>query len=230
MLPLTNRSAAPAGSYPKMVDVTRRATRTLLAVLLVPFVWLIAGTPAFAHDRLVRTTPSSGARVTSPTTVQLQFSDTVVPTGSRIEVKAPGDRIVSTDLAVEGSKVSVQLTQPVAAGKYSVVWRVTSADGHPISGDFTFGALAAPTAPTSTPSSSPSAAPPSSAPPAATSTKAGSTPVPPQRAPTNDTNNQPGWIFGAVGIGAFVIAAGVVVSRRRLTDDEPADGPDEEDA
>ncbi len=208
-----------------MVDVNRRAARTLLTLLLLPFVWMMAGSPASAHDRLESTTPSSGASVTSPTTVLLQFSDRVISTGSRVEVKNPSDQIVSTDLTVTGSTVAVQLTQPVAAGTYRVVWRVTSADGHPISGNFNFTALSAPTAPTSSASSSSSGAPPASAPPATSSSTTGGTPAPTQQVPTNKTNNQPGWIFGAVGIAAFAIAAGVVISRRRLTDDEPTEGP-----
>lgn len=213
-----------------MVHVTRRATRILLAVLLVPFVWLMANTPAFAHDELVSTTPSSGATVTAPTTVQLKFSDTVVSTGSRVQVKDPSQKVVSGDLSVSGDTVSVTLASPAVAGTYRVVWRVTSADGHPVSGNFDFTATVASTSSTSTPPGTSSASPPSSAAPSTgASSTSQSTPVPTQQVPTNDTNNEPGWILGAVAVAALAIGVGVVISRRRLTDDEPADGPTGED-
>lgn len=205
-----------------MDNVTRRPTRTLLALLLLPFVWMMAGTQAFAHDRLQSTTPSSGATVTMPARVQLKFSGTVVSTGSRVKVTGPNQKIISGELAVSGDTVSVPLAPGAAAGAYRVVWRVTSADGHPVSGNFEFEATAAPASSTSTSGAS-------SAPSTGTSSTSTSTPVPTQQVPTNDTNNEPGWIIGGVAVAALAIGASVIISRRRLTDDEPADGSADSD-
>lgn len=196
-----------------MAPVTRRRTRPLLALLLLPLLWGWYAAPAFAHDRLVGTTPASGSSVTSPSTVQLRFAEKVVATGTRIEVKDPRQRVVSSGLRVTGDVVSVQLAQPTTAGTYQVIWRITSDDGHPVSGRFSF--HAAPAAGASA-SSSTTTAP--------STTTSSSTPVPTQQVPTNKTNNEPGWIIGAVVIAILAIAAGVVVSRRRLKDDEPTDG------
>lgn len=203
------------------VAVTHRRTRTLLALLLLPVIWLICASPASAHDRLVGTTPASGSSVTSPELVQLKFAEPVVTTGTQVEVKNAAQQVASSDLAITGNVVSVRLTPPATAGTYQVIWRITSDDGHPVSGTFSFRATAA--AASSSPASS-SATTSSGA-----SSSSTSTPVPTQRVPTNKTNNEPGWIIAGVAVAVAAIAAGVVVSRRRLTDDEPTDGPAGED-
>lgn len=207
--------------WPKMAPVNHRRSRPLVVfvLLLLPLLWGASAAPAFAHDRLVGTTPSSGARVTAPTTVQLRFAEKVVATGTRIEVKDPKGTVVSSGLRVADDVVSVRLAQPTTAGTYRVLWRITSDDGHPVSGTFSFRAVPAAGA-TSTATSSATTSSSSSA----SSGSSSSTPVPTQQVPTNKTNNAPWWIIGAVVIAVLAIAAGVVVSRRRLRDDEPSDG------
>nr|WP_243757908.1 copper resistance protein CopC [Allobranchiibius sp. GilTou38] len=200
-----------------MARVTHRRARplALLVLLLLPLLWGSYAAPAFAHDRLVSTTPASGVSVTSPTSVQLRFAEKVVSTGTRIEVKDPRDKVVSSDLRVTGDVVSVRLAQPTTAGTYRVVWRITSDDGHPVSGGFSFRAApAAGATATATSSTTTSSAGASSS----------SSPVPTQQVPTNATNNAPWLIIGAVVIAVLAIAGGVVVSRRRLKDDEPSNG------
>lgn len=204
-----------------MTPVTRRRTRPLLALVLLPLLWGLHAAPASAHDRLVSTTPTSGSSVTAPSTVQLRFAETVETTGTRIEVKDPRKRVVSSGLRVAGDVVSVRLAQPTTAGTYQVTWRITSDDGHPVTGRFTFRAAPAAGA-SATATSSATTAPGATA--SSTGSTSKSTPVPTQQVPTNKTNNEPGWIIGAVVLAVLAIAAGVVVSRRRLKDDEPADG------
>ena len=201
-----------------MAHVTRRRTRPLLALLLLPLLWGWYAAPAFAHDRLVGTTPASGSSVTAPSMVQLRFAEKVIATGTRIEVKDPTSKVVSSALTVSGDVVSVRLAQPTTAGTYQVIWRITSDDGHPVSGAFSF--RAAPAAGATTSSSTSTASPSTSSSSAGSSS---SSVVPTQQVPTNKTNNEPGWIIAAVVVAALAIAAGVVISRRRLKDDEPSD-------
>lgn len=204
-----------------------RRYRSLL-LLLLPLFWWISASPASAHDQLVSTTPSADSNVTAPKSVRLTFSDTVIETGTRIEIRNSSGTLVAGTPAVSATIVSVALPAALPAGPYKVVWRVTSADGHPVSGKFTFTAIAAATS-----SSSTSAAGSSSATDSATSdttsatggSVASASATPTQRVPTNSTNNEPGWVLGAVGVAVLAIVAAVAISRKRLTDDEPQDGP-----
>lgn len=74
----------------------------------------------------------------------LAFGAAVVVTGPSGEVQQGSPRLL-------GRTVSQDLRSGAPAGTYTVSWRVTSGDGHPISGRFSF------TARSAAPSSSPEA-------------------------------------------------------------------------
>ena len=99
---------------------------------------------ASAHDELVAATPVDGASVTTaPADVELQSSGVVQELGAQVAVTGPDGTVVGRG---RPQVVDSVLTQPLSpdlpAGTYTVAWRVTSADGHPISGttSFTVGA------------------------------------------------------------------------------------------
>jgi len=106
----------------------------------------IAAAPAAqAHDELVSTDPADGATVPSaPSKVTLTFEEPAVSMGTEIEVTAPDGTVVSSG---EPQLVDTTVSQAVAgelpAGKYGVTWRVTSQDGHAVSGTFAFTAAEA---------------------------------------------------------------------------------------
>jgi methionine-rich copper-binding protein CopC len=137
----------------------RGRARALLVLLLAALALLVAS-PAGAHDRLVGSTPADGATLVAvPTTVDLTYSDDILPTGVVVEVRDPAgaNRAVGTP-TVAGRRVSVAVDPAAPGGAYTVAWRVVSSDGHPIEGGFGFAlALPAP-APTATPSLAPAAA------------------------------------------------------------------------
>ncbi|WP_432546057.1 copper resistance CopC family protein [Kineococcus sp. SYSU DK004] len=106
--------------------------------------------PALAHDRLVSSSPADGDVVgTAPDTVDLRMSETPLALGTQVEVTGPGGLVSSGEPRIVDSTVSQSLGAERPAGTYEVQWRVTSSDGHPVSGSFTFeatGALAESTA------------------------------------------------------------------------------------
>lgn len=119
----------------------RRAASLLLGTLVALLVPAVAGAPAAsAHDRLTAATPADGASVaTAPAEVALRFSGVVQELGARVVVTGPDGTAVGDG---EPRVVDTTLTQPLAAdlpaGTYTVGWRVTSGDGHPISGTTSF--------------------------------------------------------------------------------------------
>jgi methionine-rich copper-binding protein CopC len=110
-----------------------------LAVLVATLVLLLAGSgSATAHANLVGTDPADGSRLeTAPSEVSLTFSENVgngfvavtAPSGERVKTSNVRslDRVLSADLAAADER-----------GTYTVAYRIVSADGHPISGEFTF--------------------------------------------------------------------------------------------
>ena len=109
---------------------------SVLAALLL--VW--AAAPASAHSVLLETSPVESSRVaTAPSAVVLTFNE--MPRGeySDIHVVGPDNaRRDSGHVKVLNDTVTEDLGGTRPAGTYVVDWRVISADGHPVSGQFSF--------------------------------------------------------------------------------------------
>ena len=136
-LRLTDRPAAQRPSQ-------RATLRGPLALLATLALLLLGSTAASAHDRLVSTSPDDGSTVaTAPTMVSLTFSDDVVAVGTKIVVSGPDGDVQQGPPRIDGPTVTQPLAAGSAAGAYTVTWRATSKDGHPVSGTFRFTATAA---------------------------------------------------------------------------------------
>ena len=133
---------------------------TVLAVVLGTLLASVA--PAWAHTRLVSSTPSAGAPAEAPAEVVLVFSDPVQPGLSALSVTGTdGEHVSGTPAAGgDGSSVSQALRAPLEPGTYRVAYRVLAADGHPVTGSFDIAAVApASAAPTPAPTAALTAAP-----------------------------------------------------------------------
>jgi methionine-rich copper-binding protein CopC len=109
-------------------------------------------------------TPSNGSTVSSaPSQVVLTFDEAVEPVGDAVVVTAPsGAKVGSGAPVVDGAVVTQQLVPLTEQGRYTVVYRVVSDDGHPVTGSlgFTLAATGVSTAgPASTGASSPAPQP-----------------------------------------------------------------------
>jgi methionine-rich copper-binding protein CopC len=120
----------------------------VLACLLGAMVMLaVTAAPAAAHDALVSSAPADGARVAhAPTRIVLTFDQPALALGTAVVVtSSAGQQIQAGAPRLVDNTVTQPLQPGAPAGPYTVLWRVTSADGHPISGRFTFQATAAST-------------------------------------------------------------------------------------
>ena len=150
--------------------VARRSGALAALVLLVA---VLAAPPAAAHNSLRATDPADGSTVaTAPAQVTLTFDQAALELGTQVVVTGPDGAVVS-DGPVQLVDVSVvqPLVATLPAGAYTVDWRVTSADGHPLTGSLSFTATGAagaeePAAPTepAEPTDATEAAPPSDGP------------------------------------------------------------------
>lgn len=115
-----------------------------MAVVLLGAVIAMLGMTgvASAHAALLQTLPADGEVVTTaPSEVTLTFGEPVgLPPGALRALSAAGrpaddGQVRETD---GGRTVHLVLRPHLADGSYVVVWRVISADSHPVSGAFTF--------------------------------------------------------------------------------------------
>jgi len=117
----------------------RRVSSVLLALGVLVGVGIALSTPSSAHDVLERTTPADGTTVDRlPGAVVLTFSEQPLPIGAQVVVTGPSGDVTSGSPVIDGRDVTQALAPTAPAGDYTVTYRVTSDDGHPVSGSFGF--------------------------------------------------------------------------------------------
>jgi copper transport protein len=118
----------------------RVVSRHLIVAALILLV-----TPAlvFAHARLLRSTPSAGARLESPpASIRLVFSEIPMAAVSKIVLIAPNaDTVRLAAVRVDPADrhaILADVQGSLDSGKYTVHWSAAGSDGHPSAGSFTF--------------------------------------------------------------------------------------------
>jgi copper transport protein len=114
---------------------------------------MLAGWPTSApatllHARLLRSTPAADARLTSsPQSISLVFSEAVVAELCQIVVTGPAGSALALRVSLDprDNNVLVGEVASLPAGTHRVAWRIVSADGHPVAGNFSFSLIAADT-------------------------------------------------------------------------------------
>ena len=181
-----------------------------VVAVLVAVVFTVLGTPrpAYAHNVLVSTTPAAGSTVAvPPDAIVLTFNEPAIATGTMVLVTGPDGPATAGEPQLVDTTVRQDLMQGLPAGQYTVNWRVTSADGHPVNGTFTFRARAG--AHLTTNGSPSPATSPTAASPAATSPTAASPASP--AVSTAPTAAEPGgrsgwwWLLLVVPVGLAAV-------------------------
>lgn len=176
--------------------------RLCLAALLSALVAVVTAGPASAHAALVSSDPADGASLpAAPAQVSATFNETMQPAFAAMTVVGPdGEQWGEGDVDVTGATLRVGVRQGAPAGTYTVNYRATSADGHVVSGSWSFTtteSAPAPASPTVSPSGSPA--------PAAET---------PAAAPAPREDGTPVWPF-AVGVSVIIAAGALWAVRRR---------------
>lgn len=108
----------------------------ITAVVALAAASVLVALPASAHDELVGSDPAADAQLAQmPASIELTYSGELMQLGATVEVRdADGLDHALGDPEVAGTVVTVPVDPAAGDGGYSVVWRVVSSDGHPISG------------------------------------------------------------------------------------------------
>ncbi|MFI6700883.1 copper resistance protein CopC [Streptomyces sp. NPDC050509] len=129
-----------------MPVINRRAARVAVRTIGVPVVaagaLAVSAPQSAAHTELVSSSPGNAATLgRPPERVTLTFSDEMTQKYAKLVVTASGttsDVGASGTPQVAGQVVSLALRPGAPDGRYTVGYRVVSADGHPVSGSYTF--------------------------------------------------------------------------------------------
>ncbi|MDH6195350.1 methionine-rich copper-binding protein CopC [Mycobacterium frederiksbergense] len=123
---------------------TGRSSRALLAAtmtaLIVAALTLVGAPSAAAHAALISSDPADHSTLTSaPQRVSATFNEEMQPAFANMTVVGPDGNLWSEgEPQVAGTVVSVAVRPLGPAGTYTVNYRATSADGHVVSGSWSF--------------------------------------------------------------------------------------------
>lgn len=191
---MTLRTAASGGARPSP-GRTVLGTVVMLAGAVLTLV--VGAAPAAAHNVLTGTKPALSSSVgRTPAQVVLTFDQPAVAMGTQVLVTGPSGQVQTGTARLVDKTVVQDVQRGAPAGAYTVAWRVTSADGHPVSGTFTFTSSEAGAG---TPPSPLAAGPPTAA------------------APTSQPADSRSWprVAGAAALVAVLAGVVVLLVRRR---------------
>jgi methionine-rich copper-binding protein CopC len=113
--------------------------RALVTVWVAAALLVGAATAAEAHNVLVSTSPADGSTTAVvPAQVTLTFNEPALALGTILIVTGPAGQEQSGAAVLVDNTVTEHLRPGSPAGRYTVAWRASSADGHTVSGQFSF--------------------------------------------------------------------------------------------
>lgn len=141
-----SQKTSPLGAtttlYSNLGEVVETMVRArILIVTAVAVLGLLAGAgPASAHSSLVTASPQRDAVLDqSPSSIDLTFDQDVSDRSPMIALSdSAGQELEVSAPSVRGPFVSAQITSELTSGEFTVSFGVDSADGDPVTGDFTF--------------------------------------------------------------------------------------------
>jgi methionine-rich copper-binding protein CopC len=111
-------------------------------IVLVVFFLGLSAPSAAAHSELVSSTPSALANIQQlPEQIELEFNEELLNLGSgnSVSIISPsGEDLGMGETSTEGARITRLLNTASESGTFEVKYRVVSADGHVLNGNYTF--------------------------------------------------------------------------------------------
>ncbi|HMS76404.1 copper resistance protein CopC [Gordonia sp. (in: high G+C Gram-positive bacteria)] len=126
--------------YPATVVMRSRYPVAVLLLLLAALLGVASAGTAAAHSSLKSSVPAEGAQLSAgPPEVVLTFNEPMQEQFAVLTVVGPDGNFWQDGKAtVDGPRLSVVLRPLGPVGTYTVNYRITSADGHPVEGQRRF--------------------------------------------------------------------------------------------
>lgn len=203
------------------IQAPSAATRigVLFAAVLLCLMAFFGVSSAQAHDELISSVPASGEMLDSaPKSLVLTFSGDIKKIGTILQLKNSEGSEIGTSFEINRREVAVTPEETLGNGKYTLVARVVSSDGHPIDKKIDFEVKT----PASESSSAPSA---STAPESTTAAAAPATTTAPSTEPSAGADESSTTVAGMpaalvwtiIGVAGIGIIALVLLKVRRQT-------------
>ena len=118
--------------------------RAYLSFFMSSFLLVTSVSTASAHTILLSSSPKAGSVVASmPSTISLTFNEGLLTIAGKsvntLSIKdSAGHRLDQGLATVNEASLSVKSRKSSQTGKFTVQYRVISADGHPVTGSFVF--------------------------------------------------------------------------------------------
>ena len=116
-----------------------------LKVLLIAVGLVFSGTQsAFAHADLVKSFPIANSTLSkAPKYVQLEFGETITSLKSKnansiVILDSKATKIATSKIVIKKSSARVDFVGTLKPGKYTVKYRIVSADGHVLNAQYKF--------------------------------------------------------------------------------------------
>ena len=123
----------------------RRFRHLAVAVTAVAFV---LASPAYAHPKLLSSSPAANSAAAAPSKLSLAFNEKLMPQLSGMDVVMTGmpgmpDQRMNvtgfqTAVTEDGKTLVATFPKPLTAGAYQVKWHAVSIDTHRVEGQFVF--------------------------------------------------------------------------------------------
>lgn len=105
---------------------------------LIGVMTLLAAGNAFAHAKLLSSSPTKDAAGAAPQEIVLTFSEAVTPAAVTLADQDGREVKFLGAARPDGSALHVPVTAKLAAGRYTLSYRVAGADTHAVNGTLTF--------------------------------------------------------------------------------------------
>jgi methionine-rich copper-binding protein CopC len=108
------------------------------------FALALAVPTAVSHTSFVSSNPAAGSAVMQwPDQISIEFDEDLISIGEEkanfiVANNSVGDQVSNNDENIDSNIVTVSLSPNQVEGPVLVFYRVVSADGHPVEGEFTF--------------------------------------------------------------------------------------------
>ena len=119
--------------------------KRIIAALFTGLLTLLFNTqPVNAHTKLISSSPAVGSEIDNwPNQIILEFDEDLISLDTEksnfvVANNALGDQISEPDEVINGNSISVTLSPNEVKGPVLIYYRVISADGHPVEGEYKF--------------------------------------------------------------------------------------------
>lgn len=122
-------------------------------IFLTILFFVIFSNAVSAHSTIINSNPLDGETVQEQLSkIDMQFN-TSIENMSTLTLKEVTEGEIPVDISVNGDRLSGTVESPLQNGEYTVDWNIIGADGHPLTGSYSF-TVALPESQTATPETS----------------------------------------------------------------------------